>query len=176
MEQSTKSIATNYGLYLGGLLGAITVLGYAAYLELFTQWWFTLFIFITVIIFGVISVSSSKKAQNGVISFKECFTSWLITVALGVGISALITFMIFGIIDPEAAETLKQSAIEASINMMEGFGTSADVIAEAVDKMEQQDNFSIATTLMNTAVYIVILSVVGLIVSLIMKRSDDSIS
>ena len=173
MEQSTKSIATNYGLYLGGALAAITTLGYAAYLELFTLWWFNIIIFIIVIIVGIISISKSKKSLDGIISFKECFTSWFITIALGVFISSVVTFLIFGIIDPETAETLKQNSIEATINLMEGFGTPVEVIAETVDKLEQQDNFSLETTLLNTAIFIVILSVIGLIASLIMKRSED---
>ena len=174
MEQTTKSIATNNGLYLGGILAAITVLAYAAYLDLFTKWWFGIISAIIIIVFGVMSISKSRALQNGIISFKEAFTSYFLTVIIGLALATIVSFVIFNIIDPEAAETLKQKTIEMTINMMEGFGAPAETVAEQVDQLEKLDQFSIGNTLKNLAYQIVFFSVIGLIASLIMKRTEEA--
>ena len=55
METSTKSIAINFGLYLGGILSLLTVMAYAISLDLFTKWWFGIAMMILVIVLGVMS-------------------------------------------------------------------------------------------------------------------------
>lgn len=172
MEKSIKSIATNYGLYLGGFIAIITVLGYATYLELFTKWWFGILMALIIIVFGIVSVAKSKDSQEGILSFKSAFGAYFLTVLLGLLISTIISFVIFNIIDPEAAETLKQLTIEATVNMMEGFGTPAETISETVDQMEAQNNYSIGNIFKGMAFQLVFFSVIGLIVAAIMKRSD----
>ena len=48
MEPTTKSSAINNGLYLGAILSLITVLIYAVNLDLFTEWWLGIILFIVV--------------------------------------------------------------------------------------------------------------------------------
>ena len=173
MENSIKSSATNLGLYLGGGLAAITILTYAAYLDLLTKWWFGILMAIVIIAVGIYSVAKSKGLQNGIISFKEAFGSYFLTVIIGLLISTVVTYVLFNIIDPDAAETLKQKTIEASINMMEGFRTPPEVVAEAVDQMEKTDNFSLGNIAKSMAIQIAFFGVIGLIASLVMKKTEE---
>ncbi len=173
MENSIKSSATNLGLYLGGALAAITVIGYAVYLELFTKWWFGILMMIGIIIVGVYSIAKSKGIQNGLISFKDAFGSYFLTVVIGILISTLVTYILFNIVDPEAAETLKQKTIEATVTMMEGFGSPAEVVAQTVDQMEKTDNYSPGNIAKGLAIQIAIFSVIGLIASLVMKKTEE---
>ena len=71
MEKSLKSIATNYGLYLGIALALLTVLSYAIDLSLMTNMWYGIFILLVVIIFGIISVAKTKQVQNIEYKFNE---------------------------------------------------------------------------------------------------------
>ena len=173
MENSIKSSATNLGLYLGGALAVMTILAYAAYLDLLTKWWYGILMAIVIICVGIYSIAKSKGLQNGIISFKEAFGSYFITTILGVLISTVVTYILFNIIDPEAAETLKQKTIEATINMMEGFGTPAEAVAEAVDQMEKTDNFGLGNIAKSMAIQIAFFGVIGLIASLVMKKSEE---
>jgi hypothetical protein len=172
MDKTIKSIATNYGLYLGGILAGFIVLAYAVKLELLATFWYGIIMFLAVIACGVISVAKSKSALDGFISFKQGFTSYFITILIGILISSIIYYIIFNIIDLEAAETLKQQAIEKTINFMEGFGTPSETIAETVDKMENENQFSIGNIVQSLAMQLVLYSVIGLIVAAIMKRKD----
>ncbi|WP_445732638.1 DUF4199 domain-containing protein [Mariniflexile sp.] len=172
MEKSLKSIATNYGLYLGVLLAFLTVVSYAVNLELLTNMWYGIFILVAIIAFGIVSVAKTKQAQNGFATFKEAFTSYFITVLIGLAISTLVSYLLFNFIDTEAATVLKEKTIEKTVSMMEGFNTPKEVIAQAVENIESQDQFSILNILKGLAGYIVLFSIIGLIVAAAMKKSN----
>ncbi|WP_452223386.1 DUF4199 domain-containing protein [Lacinutrix chionoecetis] len=175
METSTKSSAINYGLYLGGFMALITILGYALYLDLLTKWWLGLILFVVIIVFGILSALKSKKIQEGYITFKEAFSSYFITVAVGIIISMIISIIIFNFVDPEAAIALKEKTIEASVQMMRNFNAPEEAVAKAVEQMEAQKNqFSIGPQLQSNAIFLIIQAVIGLIVALIIKRNPVS--
>ncbi|WP_339894084.1 DUF4199 domain-containing protein [uncultured Algibacter sp.] len=172
MEKSLKSIATNYGLYLGVFLALITVLAYALNLELLTNMWVGILILIAIIIFGIISVAKVKQAQNGFASFKQAFTSYFITVLIGLLISTLVSFLLFNVIDTDAADVLKEKTIEKTVEMMENFNTPTEVIAETVEQMESQNQYSIGNVTKGLAGYLVVFSIIGLIVAAAMKKNN----
>ncbi|MFD1615518.1 DUF4199 domain-containing protein [Gelatiniphilus marinus] len=171
MEKSIKSVATNYGLYLGTALSLLTVLGYAN-LDLFTKWWFGIGTLILIIIFGITSSMKSRSALNGYLSFKEAFTSYFIAVALGLAISTLVSILIFNFIDPDAAIALKEKIIDSTVQMMQNFGAPEGAIAETVEKMEADESmFAIGKVLQSLAFQLIGYSVVGLIVALVVKKN-----
>ncbi len=174
MEKSLKSIATNYGLYLGVALSLITVLAYAINIELLTNMWLGIFIMIAIIVFGIISVAKTKQAQDGYASFKQAFKSYFITVLLGLLISTVVSFLLFNVIDTEAAEVLKQKTIEQTVNMLEGFNTPTEVIDQTVQQIESQNQYSIGNVLKGLAGYLVLFSVIGLIVAAALKKNNPN--
>lgn len=176
MENSLKSIATNWGLYLGCLLALLTVVAYAVSLDLLTNMVYGIFIFIAIIVFGIISVAKTKQAQNGYASFKQSFTSYFITVLIGLLVSTVISYLLFNFIDTEAAAVLKEKTIESTIQMMESFNAPSDSIAEAVKQIESQNQYSILNILKGLAGYLVFFSVIGLIVAAAMKKTDPNAS
>jgi hypothetical protein len=175
METSTKSSAINFGLYLGGLMALITILGYALYLDLLTKWWLGIILFIVIIVSGILSALKSKRMQDGYITFKDAFSSYFITVAIGIIISMVISIIIFNFVDPDAAIALKEKTIEATIQMMRNFNAPEEAVAQTLEQMEAQKNqFSIAPQLQSNAIFLVIQAVIGLIVALIVKRDPEN--
>ena len=176
MEKSFKSIAKDYGLYLGALLSLLTVIGYAVSLDLFTKVWFGISLLIVIIAFGIISTSKSKKSLGGYISFKDAFTSYFITILIGLVISALVSFIIFNVVDAEAANTLQQKIIETQVKRLESFNVPNEVISQTVEKIEAKGNlYSIGNVLQSIVWQLAGFSIVGLIVAVIMKkRNPDS--
>ncbi|SFZ92521.1 Protein of unknown function [Flaviramulus basaltis] len=172
MEKPLKSIAVNYGLYLGVLLALITVLAYAVNIELLTNMWVGILIIIIIIVFGIISVAKIKQVKNGFASFKEAFTSYFITVIIGLLISTLVSFLLFNFIDTDAAEVLKEKTIEKTVEMLEGFNTPSDVIAQTVEQIESQNQYSIGNIFKGLAGYLVFFSIIGLIVAAVMKKNN----
>lgn len=172
MENSLKSIATNFGLYLGALLALITVIAYAIDLELLVNTWVGIFIMVAIIVFGIISVAKVKQAQNGFASFKQAFTAYFITVLIGLLISTLVSFLLFNFIDTDAADILKQKTIEKTVTMLEGFNTPAEAIDQAVTEIESQNQYSIGNILKGLFGYLMVFSIIGLIVAAAMKKSN----
>jgi len=172
MEKSIKSSAINYGLYLGIALSLITITIWFVNLNLMANIWLGIGILLAAIAFGVVSTAKSKSIMNGFLTFKEAFSSYFITIAVGVIISQVVSFILFNFIDPDAAKQIQQITIDSTVNMMEGFGAPAETIAEAVEKIENTDQFSVVSVLKSSAWSLVFQAVIGLIVALIMKKSN----
>ncbi|WP_179345717.1 DUF4199 domain-containing protein [Winogradskyella ursingii] len=173
MEKSLKSSATSYGLYLALILTSLTIIGYAVYLDLFTKWWFGIGQLLLVVIFGIISSMKARKIMGGYISFKNAFTAFFITIAIGITIPALVGLIIFNFVDPDAAVVLQDKIIESQIAMMQNFGAPQESIDAAMEQMRAEENFfSIANSLKSIAYQLVGFSVVGLIVALVVKKTD----
>ncbi|MGY0392766.1 DUF4199 domain-containing protein [Bizionia sp. KMM 8389] len=173
METTTKSNALNHGLYLGATLALLTVIAYSVNLDLFTKWWFGVITMLAVIIFGIISSMKSRSLLNGYISFKGAFSSFFITVFIGLVISTIVSYVVFNVIDPEAATLLQEKILESQVEMMRGFGAPEASIAEVVEEMEKQENlYSIGNILQAMAFQLVGFSIVGLIVALVVKKED----
>ncbi|MCR8668569.1 DUF4199 domain-containing protein [Aestuariibaculum sp. M13] len=175
MEKSLKSIATNWGLFLGALLAGIIVVAYAVNLDLLNNMWVGIFILVAIIAFGIISVAKVKQAQDSFASFKEAFTSFFLTALIGLVIYTLLTFVLFSVIDTEAGAVLKEKTIENRVEMMKGFNTPIDDIAKYVEQMETQNIFSLLNMLKGLAIYLVLFSIIGLIVAAAMKKSKPAI-
>lgn len=172
MEKSLRSSAVNYGLYIGLILTSFTIIAYAVNLELLTKWWLGLLLFFVILILGIISVSKSKKLLSGFISFKQAFTTWFTTIVVGVLISSVVSVVLFNFIDPQAAEIIKQSTIDASVSMMESFGAPQSEIDKAIIAIEEQNQFEIVNVLKSLAWQFLFYALLGLIVAAIMKKND----
>lgn len=177
MEKTLKSSATSYGIYLALILSSLTIIGYAIYLDLFTKWWFGISQMILVIIFGIVSSVKARNLLGGFISFKNAFTAFFITIAIGIVIPALIGLVIFNFIDPDAAALLQEKIIETQLAMMENFGAPQSAIDEAMKQAEAQGSFfSISNSLKSIAYQLVGFSIVGLIVAAVVKRNDPDLA
>ncbi len=172
MEKSLRSIAINYGLYIGLILAAFTIVSYAIDITLLTTWWIGIILLITIIVLGIISVAKAKKSLGGFISFKQAFTAWFTTIVVGLIISTVVNIVLFNVIDPGAAETIKQASIEASVSMMEKFGAPQTEIDKAIAGIEDQNQFEIVTLLKSLAWQFLFYAIIGLIIAAVMKKSD----
>jgi len=174
MEKSIKSLSINYGLYLGLALTVITVLVYALYLDLFIEWWFSILLILMIIGFGLMASLKSKTMLGGFITFKQAFTSYFITVAVGTLISTIVGIVIFTLVDPEAAQYIDEKIIEMTVDTMEDWGAPQDSINQTITQMEDKENFSLGAQVQSYFVRLVILSLLGLIVAVSVKKKDPS--
>ena len=173
MEPTTKSTAINNGLYLGGILSLVTVLIYAINLDLFTEWWLGIILFVVVVAYGVISSVKSRTILGGYISFKHAFTSYFITIAVGSLIATVVGIAIFTFIDPEAATYLNEQILLLTKQTMERFGMPQEAMQAALDEAAKKDNFSLGMQSQGFVFKLAFYAVIGLIVALIVKKTDD---
>ena len=148
MESTNKSNSINLGLYLGGILSLIVVLIYAVNLDLFIEWWLGILLFVLVVAYGVVAANKAKKNGRGFISFKGAFIQYFITIAVGTFIGTIVT--------------------------MERFGAPQEVITTALEEASKKDNFSIGMQLQSYVFRLAFYAIVGLIVALIVKKTNTS--
>ena len=175
MEKSIKSTSINYGVLLGVFLVLVTVTAYALKIELLVNLWLTLLILPLIITaFGILSTAKARSILKGFISFKQSFSSYFITVAIGIIISTIVSVILFNFIDPDAAIQIKSIVIEKSTALMERFGAPESEINKAIAEMESQDTFALGTQLRSLAQSLLFFTVIGLLVALIMKKKDPN--
>lgn len=171
---STKKSAATYGLILGAGLALMTTLMYVLNTELFTKWWIGILSFLVVIVIAIVSVAKAKGILGGIISFKEAFTVYFITVAIGSLISTLVGILIFNIIDPDLAAFLQEKTLEMTAEFLQKMGTPQVEIDKQMAKMADQDNFAILSQLKNYVFGLAFMSVIGLLVALIFKTKNPN--
>tara|TARA_B100000809_G_scaffold261315_1_gene309947 strand:+ start:1073 stop:1606 length:534 start_codon:yes stop_codon:yes gene_type:complete len=177
MEKSLKSVALNYGVYLGVGLALYTVLCYVIDIEFLVNFWMSLLILpIVMITIGVISSSKARSLLGGFINFKQAFTAYFIPVAIGIIISTIVSIILFNFIDPESAEYLKEITINKSVSFMENMGAPQSEIDKTVETMESQDSFAIGTQFRSLAQSLIFFTVIGLLVALVMKKKDPNLA
>jgi hypothetical protein len=169
MEALRKN-SMNLGLVLGVFLVVMTTLFYIIDISLFTSSWIGM-VNITIITgFGAFAAIKYKKSIGGFITFKETFSSFFITVALGFFISTAFSILLFNFIDPEAKVSITENIIKYSVTMMEKFGTKASDINTMVEEMQKSDPFGFIGQLKGFAFNLIIYSIIGLVTALIIKR------
>jgi len=174
MEKLAKSSAINYGYYLAITLALLIIIAYAVNLEYLAGGWYSILLFICIIIFGIISIVKAKSISGNFLNFKHSFTAYFITVAIGVFASVLIFYILFNFIDTGAAETLKQLNIEAQVERMQSFGMNEDALSEMMIAMEDQNSYSIPTLLLGLVIQLVIYSIIGLIAAAFIKKNPEN--
>lgn len=172
MENSLRKSAINYGLYIGVILSAFTIIGYIVDLTILTKWWLGLILFLVILALGIVSVAKGKSILGGFMSFKQAFTSWFLTIVVGLVISTTVNILIFNIVDPEAAEILKEMTIESAVSMMENFNAPQSEIDKAVADMENDNQFGAVNLLKSLVYQFLFYAVIGLIVAAVMKKKD----
>ena len=173
MEPTPKSIAVNNGLYLGGILALISVLIYAVNVDLFTEWWLGIILFLVVVVYGVLTAIKSRTSLGGFISFKQAFTSYFITIAIGTLIATIVGIAIFTFIDPEAATYLNEQILLLTKQTMERFGMPQEAMQAALDEAAKKDNFSLGMQSQAFVFRLAFYAVIGLIVALIVKKTNN---
>ncbi|QQX76557.1 MULTISPECIES: DUF4199 domain-containing protein [Aequorivita] len=171
---SIKKTAANYGLILGAVLALMTTLMYVLNPDLFTKWWVGIISFLIIIVTGIVSVAKAKGLLGGIMNFKQAFTVYFITVAIGLLISTVVGILIFNIIDPELAAFLQEKTLEMTAEFLQKLGTPQAEIDKQMEKMAEQDNFAIGTQLKNYVFSLAFMSVIGLLVALIFKTKNPN--
>ena len=169
-----KESAIQYGLILGGILAISTVLMYALNQELFLSAWVGVGTIVLVIGTGIFSVGKAKDILGGFMSFKEAFTAYFITTAVGLAISTAVGILIFAIIDTELGAYLNEQSYEMARAFMERFNTPEEIMNESLNELKEVDNFSIVNQVKSYFTGLIMQAVIGLLIGLIFKKADPN--
>lgn len=172
-NQLIKSKGINFGLGYGFFLILLTLYAYVIDNTFFVSYWFLIFVIIGFFVNGFWVIGSLKKAQKGFMTFKEGFTVFFIANVIGLLISTIVTILIFLVIDPDLQSTVKELSIIETTRIMENFGAPTDAIEQSIEKIKEQDNFSLGSQAKGFFTTLAISSVVGLLLALILKKKKE---
>lgn len=175
MPKTIKSIAINKGMQLGFVLSSVTLLAYFIDLSILTKASVMLGLFCTTVFLAVLSIYVTKRFLDGFITLREAFSAFFITVLVGTVISTIISVVLFNFIDPEAAIIVKDNMTTFIADFMKWANAPADEIEKAVTQMKQApSNYSIGASIQYIIKQLLFYSVIGIIASLIMKKTNQN--
>lgn len=169
MENIIQKNSLSLGVVLGIVLAAIAAIIYSIDLSLFTNTWVGVFNFIIIIGFGIYACIKNKKSLNGIINFKQAYTSFIVPILVGVGIYVLFNILLFNVIDPDAKAIVTQHVIEITENMMTKFNVPQSEIDKAISDIESKDNFGFISQIQSYFFQAIFYCLIGLLVALIFK-------
>lgn len=171
VNEIIKRNGINYGILTGLSSVLITASMYAVDMELFTAWWTTILNFSVFIILAILLLTKTKKELNGILSFKDAFTTYFISAVIGISISVTFNIILFNFIDPSAKDTIKELSIKYLSDTLAKFGTPESAINEAISKLEKTDQFSIIEQLKGSIFSILFSAIFGLIMAAFFKSN-----
>lgn len=173
MNEIIKKNGITYGIITGAVSALITTLIYSIDLKLFTSMWIGIVSIAIYVIIGIVLLSKTKQELKGIFSFKDAFTTYLISAVIGILISVLFNVVLFNLIDPAAKDSLKEITIKYSVEMMEKFNTPSSAINEAVKKLQESDPYSAIELIKGSVFKIAFSSLFGLLLALIFKSKPS---
>jgi len=172
METTLNKNSIDLGVKLGTFLFIITAIIYVVDLNYFSNFLLMLAVYrIPVIAFGIYAVISNKKLKNGIITFKEAFTSYFLCIVIGYLIINLGTIVLFKFIDPAAAVIINENAMVAVKEMMEKYDSPSELIAATMDEMQNNDAFSFSSIIAEFFSRLLLNAIFAVPVALIFKKS-----
>ena len=171
MTEAVKKNGINFGIILGVFSILTTAVIYAVDLSLFASIWLGIILFVIYLSIGIFAVAKTKKSMSGYITFKEAFTVFFITMLIGLIFNMIFSYLLFNIIDPSAAETVKQYIIEMTVNLGQKFGTPTEELKKQVKAIEESDNYSIGSQMKSFFGFLLFYIIVGLIIAAAFKKN-----
>jgi len=169
INEVIKKNGITYGTILGIILALITASLYAIDLKLFVSGWIGASTFVIYVIISILLLVKTKKDLNGVLSFKDAFTTYFIAVLIAILISTFFSILLFNVIDPEAKETISEHLIKYMAETLQKFGTPASAVNEALAKMKETNPFSTFEQLKGSVFSLALYSILGLILAAFFK-------
>ncbi len=171
MDSTIKSTASRFGLIIASIGIFYTLMAYLIDLQILVNTFAGIGLWLVNMILLIVAVFQVKKAFGGYISFKEAFSTFILTYIISSLVSAVFAILLFAVIDPEAADNVQELIIETTVNMMERFGAPEESITEQVEQLEATNQFSVVNQVKGFFTGIVFYAVIGLIVAAILKKN-----
>jgi hypothetical protein len=175
MNEAMKQIAIKYGTYLALLNISYILYAYLVDASVFTATWPGIVLFFLAIGFGIFAVGKFKQSNEGYATFKEAFSTYILTGIVATLIGTAFTVLLFSIIDPEFAVQTMDLIIETTHERFETSGMSDEQIEQIIGRIEGSNAFGIAGQLKSAAFSVMFNAIIALIVGAAMKKNNPAL-
>tara|TARA_S200000501_G_scaffold371636_1_gene415103 strand:+ start:1697 stop:2251 length:555 start_codon:yes stop_codon:yes gene_type:complete len=163
------------GLLVGLTSVLFTLVAYMISVETMTEWWFSLLTLVITIGLTIYLGISYRSSIGGYISFSESFKFSFIAMAISYVIGIIFSIVLYNVIDPGLAEIIKQITVEKTVDMLESFGSSDEVIDATIEGVEKGiDDNTTAIGLIKSSPYgLLFIALLSLLTSLFIKKNKE---
>lgn len=175
-EKETTTLfqhALKWGLIVGGISIALSIVSYAIDYSLLANWKFGIFVFAMLIGLAIYAGIGYRNEIGGFLPYGKAFQHGFILMAVSGLISTLFTVILYTVIDPELPAKLTDVAMENAQKMMESFGMPADQMDQALEdaRKRTENQFSVSGLAMGYGIGLIIYAVLSAITSIFVKKN-----
>lgn len=172
IEQNNSAHSIKWGVILGIIGILITLTAYVVDLTLLTSPWTSVIVFIVYI--GLLFYASIDYRSNlgGFMTFGQAFLHAFVLLAIAGILDVSFKYVLFNIVDPEAATYLLEAQMEASMEMMQKFGGEGN--PQMMDEMAEglKGQFQLGSLALGYAFSLIWYAIGASIVGLITKKKN----
>lgn len=165
------------GLQIGSTLAIILILFYLfVYISDYRYMTSVITGFILIffcIIFGFTASYLTKKRLGGLITFKNAFIPYFLTVIIGVLGSTLFLYVLYGLIDTETGNKIHLEMIELSKQQAINFEMSPEQAEQSLEMVTRANPYSIGQMLMSAGTRVLMLCVPGFLAAVLFKNQSE---
>lgn len=122
------------------------------------------------VVFAVLACLKARKENDGFLEFREALKiSFGILVITGL-VTSLFSFLLFNVIDPSFAESMKQVTIERTQKMMANFKVPQEEIDKQINKMITDNIYSFGSIAQSFLFGCILYFIISLIIAAIVKK------
>lgn len=173
--QNNSAHSIRWGVILGVIGILLTLILYIVDISLLTSGWvggLSLLLSIVVVFYASIDY---RKQLGGFMTFGQAFLHAFVLLAISGLLGVLFQYLLFNVIDPEAATILAEAQLESTMKAMEAFGGNGN--PEMMDKMAEgfKDQYKIGTLALGYVYLLVLYAIGASIVGAITKKKNKEL-
>lgn len=170
-----KSISLKQGLHLGLILVLLTIISYFINWDIFLSPWFQFAKFLIVIAMAAYASYLARKAHHKVFSFRDGFSAFFITVAVGLGIFTVVNWLLFDFFATDAGHYINDTAISIRQEQLEALDQDPEKIKEEIKQLRDSYQFSFLSQFQGYIITLVLYCLLAPLVALIFKTKKPII-
>lgn len=175
-EKETTSLfqqALKWGLIVGGISIALTIVAYAVDYAMLANWKFGIFVFAMFIGLAIYAGISYRNEIGGFLPYGKAFQHGFILMAVSGLISTLFSIILYTVIDPELPAKLTEVTLENTQKMMEGFGMPEDQMDKAMEdaRSRTENQFTVSGLALAYGIGIIVYAVLSLITAIFVRKN-----
>lgn len=165
--------AVKYGVILGGVSIALTIIVYALNFALMAEIKFLVLILViglgTVIYAGI----NYRNEIGGFMPYGKAFMHGFMVLAVSGIIGTIFNIVLYTIVDPELGQKMVDVIVQNTEEMMAGFGAPQSTIDQTIEgqRAEMPDQFTAVGLMLGYLKALIFYCIIALITSLFVKRN-----
>lgn len=175
LHKSLKQFAYKKGLFLGVILILFLVFAYFVNWDFLLEYGFEVAKLPIILIFGVWAAVSARKKHRGTFSFRDGFSLFFITVAIGLTLSVLVKWLFYNYIDLDFGQYINEMGIEKRKEQLELAQTDAKELKEEIAALKASYQLSFKMLLQEFVFRLVVYCIPAILVGLILKTKKPLI-